>query len=121
MIASTKSLYRLAERKLRRWGITPIVRDDIDMVMLCQDRPIYLPLNDFFTVLQYNDEIRPVNPNESVFSVLNNRIKKHENAFDRYTAHLNTMNKDREQRTEDLTGEFCEVLKSSEKIQVQVR
>lgn len=119
MIASTNSLLRLAERKLRRWGISPSVRGS--SVMLCQTRKLYLPLGDFFTIFDLEEEIRMVNPNESIMTVLGNRMKKFENAFDKYQKHLDNVEKQKKSVRDDAAGQFEEVLRHADKIQVQVK
>lgn len=120
MIASTMSLKRLAERKLRRWGINPIVRGD-SAVMLCQTQKYYMALGDFFTVFNLETEICAADKGLSINTVLNNRIKKFDNAFEKYEKHLNEVKKEKQTKREDAAGEFEDVLKHIDKIQVQVK
>lgn len=119
MIASTMSLKRLADRKLRRWGIHPTVRGD--NVMLCQTQKYYLPLADFFTVFDLETEIQMAGRTQSINTVLWNRIKKFENAFDRYQKHLDAEKKKTLDKRDNAAGQFEEVLRHVDKIQVQVQ
>ena len=120
MITSTMSLKRLADRKLRRWGIHPAVRGD-SAVMLCQTQKYYLPLGDFFTVFNLETEICSADPSRSINTVLNNRIKKFSNAFEKYEKHLEEVNKEKQSKRDDAAGEFEDVLRHVDKIQVQVK
>jgi hypothetical protein len=119
MIASTNSLKRLAERKLRRWGISPSVRGSC--VMLCETRRLYLPLGDFFSIFRLEEDIRMADPRQSIMSVLDNRIKNHENAFDQYQRHLDKVENEKQSARETAAGEFEDVLRHVDKIQVQVK
>ena len=123
MIASTLSLKRLAERKLRRWGIHPTVRGvgDGSHVMLNQTQKIFLELGDFFTVLDLQTEIAPASSNQSINNVLNNRIKRFENAFEKYQKHLDNVTNEKKTKREDAAGQFEDVLRHIDKIQVQVK
>lgn len=72
-------------------------------------------------ILNLEDEIRMADPNESIMSVLDNRIKKFENPFNRYKNHLSNVEKEKESVREEAAGQFEDVLRHMDKIQVQVK
>ncbi len=119
MLASTNSLKRMAERKLRRWGLTPIVRGD--SVFICQEVQILLPLGDFFSIFDLQQEIMVLNPNQPVTAVLDNRIKRFTNPFEKYQAHIDGVKNKNKSKREDTAGELEEILHHVDKIQVQVQ
>jgi len=118
MIASAKSLERMANRKLRRWGIFPAVRGDA--VFLCQSQKIFLPLGGFFTIMDFDSEIRIASPTEPMNDVLLTRIKRWENPTEQYQRYFDHQKKEDDYKSNQTAGEFEEVLRDIDKVQVQV-
>ena len=80
-----------------------------------------MALGDFFTVFNLETEICAADQSSSINTVLSNRIKKFDNAFDKYQKHLDEVKNKKQSKREEAAGEFEDVLKSVDKIQIQVK
>lgn len=118
MIASQKTLVRLAERKLRRWGITPRLRGD--SVFLCEETKVMLMLGDFWSIFDYDNEIKQADPEEPINSILWTRVSNIDKDSNPYDAWLRAERQPQIDAIEDQKEQIVDILKSSEKIQVQI-
>ena len=119
MIASVRSLEKMTNRKLRRWGVFPIVRGG--QVFLCENQDIFLPLGDFFAILKLDSEIRIASKTGPIMDVLGTRKKRWDDHAERYNKYFSKAKKDKEYDKDQAAGAFEEVLRDMDKIQVQVR
>jgi hypothetical protein len=119
MRVSAITLKRIADRKLRGRGLAARLRKSV--VMACEERKYLLPLGDFFTVVDYDHEIRMFNPDESVMTIMNNKIQKGQDSFQMYKNHIDTEKKDQEYEKEQASLEFEDRLRHTQKIQVTVK
>lgn len=119
MIASAKSLERMANRKLRRRGLHPVVRGD--QVFLCAPQKVQLVLGDFWSIFELDTEIRIASKTEPITSIFENRIKRFENAYDKYQKYIDHNKKEKEYNADQQAGQFEEVLRDVDKIQIQVQ
>ena len=119
MIASAMSLERMANRDLRQRGITPVVRGD--QVFLTEETPMFLVLGDFFTILDVESDIKMANPREPLSSVLENKLSRWEDGYQKYQNYIDHQKKESDYEADQKSGQFEEVLRDLNKIQVQVK
>ena len=118
MKASPKTLERLCTRKLGRWGLVPHLRGG--QVFICEPRRMLLELGDFWSIFEYDEEIRMMNSEESVTNVLWNRRNPFDLSSNPYMSWLEDSKKDGQRAIEDQKDQIIDVLKHAQKIQVQV-
>ena len=102
MKASPLTLKRLADRKLRRWGLESHLRSGVPMI--CQQQKIYLNLGGFFTIMNLQSEIKVLRSDEPVSDILKLRIKRGENPYSRYQRHLDGQKKDQDYKSDQMAG-----------------
>ncbi len=119
MIAGQLSLEKLVTNRLRRWGLKPLRRDG--KLFIINPRRLHLSLGSFFTVLEYDEEIKMADPNEPIMDILHNRVKNWEDPLDPFKKYADDARKDHEYKKAEAEGAFNEMIKDVSKLQVQVK
>jgi len=119
MIASAHSLKRMADRKLRRQGLYPVVRGDA--VFLCESQKLQLVLGDFWSIFDYDTEVRIASKEDPITDVLLTKKKRFVDNYAMYQNKLDHDKKEKDYESAQAAGQFEELLHDVNKIQVQVK
>ena len=119
MEASPRSLERMIESRLRRWGLKPLRRGG--QVFICNPTNVKLRLGDFFTIMEFDNELKIARSDEPIMSVLNNRVQRWTNPTQPWENYVAEEKKDADYKRDQALGALGEMLEDVSKIKVQVK
>ena len=119
MIASPRSLERMIDRRLRRWGLIPRRRSNA--VFICSENPLKLNLGSFFSVFRVETELLTQDPSQPVMGVLQNRIKRFTDASTPWKNYVADEKKAALDKKNEAQGALDEVLDHVSKLRVSVK
>tara|TARA_R110000824_G_scaffold44207_13_gene128762 strand:- start:3287 stop:3559 length:273 start_codon:yes stop_codon:yes gene_type:complete len=90
-------------------------------MFICTPRRVKLNLGDFFSIFEYDDELKIARSDEPIMSVLNNRISKFSNGFEPWKKYVDNQKKSAAYKKDQASEEFEEMLKHVSTKRVQVR
>ena len=119
MLASPRSLERMIENRLRRWGLKPLRRSG--QVFICIPSRLKLNLGEFFSILEYDNELKIANPEEPIMSILENRVKRDTDAAAPWKNYVSDQKNAARYKKDQASEELSEVLADVTKVRVQVK
>ena len=91
-----------------------------EQVFICEPRRVLLTLGNFFSIMEYDEEIMIVDDTDSITNVLWNPRNPFDLEANPYAAWHEEKQSEKAYQIEEMKEEYIDVLKHANKIQVQV-